>query len=143
MAEGGPSAERLIGAFEAVSARGPLIRAGQGESLLFVLMLVFLILAFAVAGRIKRKASKIAGLLMGAVNGLMIAFIFRPYLSGKPLLPPTEETAGTLQVLGTILGAALDVLVTPLRWLGTAVGLWIVPLLLVVIVLVLLRSLRG
>ncbi|MCS7038324.1 MAG: hypothetical protein RMN24_02035 [Anaerolineae bacterium] len=142
-AEGGPSAERLVSAFEAVGARGPLIRAGQGEALLFVLMLGLLILAFVVAGRVKRKASKIAGLLMGAVNGLVIAYIFRPYLSGTPLFPPMPETAGTFEIVRTILGTALDVLVTPVRWLGTAVGLWIVPVLIVLVVLFLLRSLRG
>jgi hypothetical protein len=142
-AEGGPSAERLLSAFEATGARGPLIRADEGEGLLFVLMLALLIVAFGVAGRIKRKASKMAGLLMGAVNGLVIAYIFRPYLSGKPLLPPTPETAGTLDVLGTILGAALDVVVTPLRWLATAAGLWMVPVVIVAVVLILLRSLRG
>lgn len=142
-AEGGPSAERLLSAFEAVGARGPLIRAGQGQALLFVLMLVFLIIAFVVAGRIKRKASKLSGLLMGAVNGLMIAYIFRPYLSGTPLLPPTPETAGTFDVVVTILGAAFDVLATPVQWLATAVGVWIVPVLIVLVVLLLLRSLRG
>ena len=121
---------------------GPLVPPTAGDSLLFVLMILLIILAFFVGSRVKRKSSRLLGVFMGIVNGLALIYIFRPYLSGKPLLPPLTASS-PLAALASLFGTAFDLLLLPIDWLQNALGVLFVPVLIVVIVLILLRSLRS
>lgn len=132
---------KLEPAVAAASEKGPLIAADQGQGFLFLLMVGCFLLAFAVSSRSKKKSSQLLGLFMGLANGLLFAYIFRPYLSGTPLLPPiTAQTplGAILQIFQTTFAALL----TPIKWVYEAIGEWIVPLFIIAVVLIALRNLR-
>lgn len=136
------SGDSLSGVLNEAQKAGPLVPPTAGDSLLFVLMILLIILAFFVSSRVKRKSSKLLGVFMGIVNGLALIYIFRPYLSGKPLLPPLN-TDSPLTALASLFGTAFDILLLPVDWLQSALGLLFVPVLIVAIVLILLKSLRS
>ncbi len=138
---GGFDLDKLEPAVAAASENSPLIAADQGQGFLFLLMVLCFVLAFVVSGRVKKKSSQLLGLFMGVANGLLFAYIFRPYLSGTPILPPmTAETplGGILQIFKT----TFAVLLTPFIWLYEAIGEWIVPLFIIFVLLIALRNLR-
>lgn len=138
---GGFDLDALEPAIAAAEAASPLIAADQGQGFLFLLMMVCFLLAFLVSSRVKRKSSQLLGMFMGVANGLLFAYIFRPYLSGTPILPPiTAETplGGILQIFRSTFG----VLLTPLIWLYGVLGSWIVPLFIIFVLLIALRNLR-
>jgi hypothetical protein len=136
------SSENLSSVLGAAKEAGTLIPPTGGESFLFVLMILLIILAFFVGSKVKRKSSKLLGVFMGIVNGLALIYIFRPYLSGKPLLPPLD-TSSPLQALASLFSTAFDLLLLPVDWLQNTLGVLFVPFLIVAIVLILLRSLRS
>lgn len=133
---------KLEPAVAAADKVGKLIKADQSQGFLLLLMVVFFLLAFIVAARTKKKASHLTGMFMGIANGLLFAYIFYPYLSGTPILPPltaqTTPLSGIFQIIRTTLGTLL----TPLDWLYGAVDKWIVPLFIIIVLLVALRNLR-
>lgn len=133
---------KLEPAVAAADKVGKLIKADQNQGFLLLLMVVFFLLAFIVAARIKKKASHLTGMFMGIANGLLFAYIFYPYLSGTPILPPltaqTTPLSGIFQIIRTTLGTLL----TPIDWLYGAVDKWIVPLFIIIVLLVALRNLR-
>ena len=132
---------KLEPAVAAATAAGPLIGPDQGDGFLFLLMIGCFLLAFAISARVKKKSSQLLGMFMGLASGLLFAYIFRPYLSGTPLLPPiTAQTplGGILQIFKSTFG----LLLTPLVWVYQAVGVWIVPLFIVFVLLIALRNLR-
>lgn len=136
------SSDSLSSVLNAAKEAGPLVPPTSGDALLFILMILLIILAFAVSSRVKRKSSRLLGVFMGIVNGLALIYIFRPYLSGTPLLPPLNTTS-PLSALASLFGTAFDLLLLPVDWLQNTLGLLFVPLLIVVIVLILLKSLRS
>lgn len=133
--------DKLEPAVAAASQNSPLIGPDEGDGFLLLLMVGCFLLAFVVSSRVKKKSSQLLGLFMGLANGLLLAYIFRPYLSGTPLLPPITATTplgGILQIFRTTFAALL----TPVAWVYDAIGEWIVPLFIIAVVLIALRNLR-
>ncbi len=136
------SSEKLSQTLSGAKTAGPLIPATSGNSLLFILMIVLIVFAFIASSMVKRKSSRLLGVFMGIVNGLAIIYIFRPYLTGTPLLPPLNATS-PLQGIASLFSMAFDLMLVPLDWLQNTLGVYFVPFLIVAIVLILLKSLRS
>lgn len=138
---GGFDLDKLEPAVAAAKAIGPLVEEGQEQGFLVLLMMLCFLLAFIVSSRAKKKSSPLLGIATGIASGLWLAYIFRPYLSGTPLLPPITA-ASPLGGILQIFTASFGVVLTPLQWLYGAIGEWIVLLFIVFVLLIAFRNLR-
>lgn len=133
--------EELAAVFEKIADKPPLISGESRAITLFFLMIVLIVAGYLVTRRFKRIAPPL-GLIVGAVNGLVLSYLFLPALPGEiPILSTVErvDTGGGISSIGDIDPA---IATAPVTALYNMIGTWIVALFILIIVLLALRSMR-
>lgn len=119
-----------------------LIRAQNTDIALFIMMLALIGIGYLVSAKMKRS-NPIMGLLAGAVNGLVLTYFFLPALPDQvPIQPPVGAEAVISQSAPNMGQVGLQIALAPFALLYQQVNTWIIPIIIVAILFVALRSIK-
>ncbi len=121
----------------------PLISPQNEEIFLFVLMLLLMISSFLFANKVKKKGSRLAGVFLGLVNGLMVTFLLLPVLGGGQGILPTYGPQTPMEGLLGIFQMATRILLLPLAVAFETLGSWTIVIIILAIVIIAASTARG
>ena len=149
IATGKFNAESLSKIFEEIADIPPPITKDNYELALFLVMLFLIGLGYLVSKLFKKNAWPGLGLVVGAINGFLLSYIFLPLLPDKA--PFTLDDFSLAGIIKQIFALASYLIQTVIKIIGAIfnfmtelLGPWTIPVLLLIIVVVTLMSLtRG
>jgi hypothetical protein len=142
IAGGDFSADKFGEIFVAAKAKPPLIPPKNEEIILFVLMLLLIITSFLVANWVKKKNSRLLGVLFGLANGLLVTYLLLPVLGGGQGILPTLEPETPMDGILGVLHLATRTLLAPLAIAFDSLGSWVIVFIILAIVFIAAGSAR-
>ncbi|RME80462.1 MAG: hypothetical protein D6775_16130 [Caldilineae bacterium] len=134
---GDVSPEAFSRAFMRVQAARPLISPDDKLIATFLLMIALIIIGLIAGNKLRSRGGPILGLLLGAFNGLLLAYLFIPLLP-RDLPPlPTSPQAARPAILGLldVFDVIFRIVVLPFAILFGNLGTWSIPILILALLL--------
>jgi len=149
IATGNFGAESLSKIFEEIADIPPPITKDNYELALFLVMLFLIGLGYLVSKLFKKNAFPGLGLVVGALNGFLLSYIFLPLLPEAPPFTLKEfSLTGLIQQIVALVGYFIDMFIKVVSaifgFMYDLLGVWTIPVLLLLVVVITLASLnRG
>ena len=146
IATGNFDADTLSKIFEEIGKIPKPISQDNMALALFLVMLFLIGLGYIVSNLFKKKEMPGLGLVIGALNGFLLSYIFLPLLPKKaPFTLSDLSPAGIIEQLAALLGYVLTGIIQLLSamfdFMNEIFGAWSIPLLILIIIAVALSSL--
>ena len=146
IATGNFGAESLSKIFEEIADIPPPISKDNYELAMFLAMLFLIGIGYLVSKLFKKDALPGLGLVVGAINGFLLSYIFLPLLPDEaPFTLRDISLAGIIQQIIALVGYFFDlvfrILGSIFNFMNDLLGVWTIPVLLLLVVVITLASL--
>ncbi len=147
IATGHFDSESLSQIFEKIANIPKPISDGNKEFALFLAMLFLIGVGYLVSKLFKKNAFPGLGLVVGAVNGFFLSYIFLPLLPDKPPFTLDDfSLGGILKQIAALIGYVIDMIIKAVsaifNFMYDLMGPWTIPMLLLIVVIITLFSLN-
>jgi len=146
IATGHFDADSLSKIFGEIENIPPLIPKDNIALALFLVILFLVALGYLVSKLFKQNAMPGLGLVVGALNGFLLSYIFLPLLPDKPPftlkeLSPSGIIAQIIALTGYLIEALIKGAAAVFNFMFDIFGAWTIPILLLLIIIITLSSL--
>ncbi len=146
IATGHFDANTLSAIFEEISTIPKPISEDNVEMALFLVTLFLIFIGYLVSKIFKKDRMPGLGLVVGAINGFLLSYIFLPLLPEEPPFTLQEfSLAGIIEQLIALAGYFIDLIIKLIKgffeFMFDVFGAWTIPILLLIVVVIALSSL--